>query len=81
MLTITSDTKSPLAKRSDLVLETMSDEINYRLLGLSSRYISLAIFDTIYSYIAIHKEKSQETIEEIEDVIITRRQYGKKRRT
>ncbi len=80
VLTITSDTKSPLAKRSDLVLETVSDEINYRLLGLSSRYISLAIFDTIYSYIAIHKEKSQETIEEIEDVIIAKRQYGKKKR-
>ena len=79
ILTITSDKKSPLGKISDLILCTISDEVNYRLLGLSSRYASLAIFDTIYSYAVLHKENTENIINEIEDVILTKRIYTKKR--
>lgn len=79
ILSFTSDRKSPLAKKSDLVLCATSDEINYRLLGLSSRYVVLALFDTLYSYAVIHKEKSKETIEEIEDVILAKRVMIKKK--
>ena len=78
-IAITSDTKSPLAKLSDVCLSANSDEINYRLLGLTSRYAQLAIIDTLYTYIAMKHEESQKTIEEIEDIIINKRMLLKKK--
>ena len=73
VLTITSNHKSPVANESDLVLQTSSNEINYRVLGLTSRYSQLLIFDTLYSYIVTHSQKVEETIEYIEDNIAIKR--------
>ena len=67
------ETKSPIAKESDVLFCTASDETNYRVLGLTSRYSQLAIFDTLYSYAVIHKERAQENIESIEDSITVKR--------
>ncbi len=51
---ITNAEKSPLKKTCDIVLNTYSDETNYRILGLSSRIAQLAIVDAIYSYLVCH---------------------------
>ncbi len=73
IISVTGNKSSLLAKKSDVALVTSSEEINYRLLGLSSRYAQLAIFDTLYSYILLHNDKSRETIEEIEEIILSKR--------
>ncbi|MBR0295101.1 MAG: MurR/RpiR family transcriptional regulator [Bacilli bacterium] len=78
-MTITSDRKSPLAKKCDLSLCTVSEEINYRMLGLSSRYGQLAIIDTLYTYIAMKNPDSQKTIEKIEDNVLLNRVQPKKK--
>lgn len=59
---ITNFQKSPIESVSDVVLHTVSDETNYRILGLSSRIAQLAIIDTIYSYLVCHLEGAQERI-------------------
>ena len=61
-IAITNHEKSPVFKVSDIVLQTVSDETNYRILGLSSRIAQLAIIDTIYSYLVCRLENAQEHI-------------------
>ena len=59
---ITNYERSPINKVSDVVLNTVSDETNYRILGLSSRIAALAIIDTIYSYLASHLDDAKDKI-------------------
>ena len=73
ILSITSNAKSPIAQLSDVVIKTNSDEINYRILGLSSRYAELLVFDTIYSYTVLHSDKARNLIEDIEQKISIKR--------
>ena len=80
VILITSDKKSPAAKIADIVLSTSSDEINYRILGLSSRYAQLAIFDTLYSYIVTNNEKVPDIIENIENTIMIKRVPTKRKK-
>lgn len=63
---ITNAGKSPIDKVSDIILHTVSDETNYRILGLSSRIAQLAIIDTIYSYLVCRLEDSTERIAQTE---------------
>lgn len=63
---ITNFEKSPIFKVSDIILHTVSDETNYRILGLSSRIAQLAIIDTIYSYLVCRLDDAQERIAETE---------------
>lgn len=63
---ITNAGKSPIDKVSDFILHTVSDETNYRILGLSSRIAQLAIIDTIYSYLVCRLEDSTERIAQTE---------------
>ena len=63
---ITNFGKSPIDKVSDIILHTVSDETNYRILGLSSRIAQLAIIDSIYSYLVCRLENSSERIAETE---------------
>lgn len=63
---ITNAGKSPIDKVSDCILHTVSDETNYRILGLSSRIAQLAIIDTIYSYLVCRLEDSTERIAQTE---------------
>ncbi len=79
VIAITSDTKSPLAKISDVCLSACSDEVNYRLLGLTSRYVQLAMIDTLYTYIAMKNTDAQKNIEKIEDIILNKRILVKKK--
>lgn len=61
-IAITNLGKSAIDKVSDVILHTVSDETNYRILGLSSRIAQLAIIDTIYSYLVCRLEDSNERI-------------------
>lgn len=61
--------RSPIHKVSDIVLSTVSDETNYRILGLSSRISQLAIVDTIYSYLVCHLDCAEERIEKTESAL------------
>lgn len=61
-ISLTNQGKSPIEKVSDIVLHTVSDETNYRILGLSSRIAQLAIIDTLYSYLVCHIDNAQEEI-------------------
>ncbi|MGN1093976.1 MAG: MurR/RpiR family transcriptional regulator [Candidatus Neoclostridium sp.] len=63
---VTNLSKSPIDKVSDIVLCTVSDETNYRILGLSSRIAQLAIIDTIYSFLVCHLENSTDAIAQAE---------------
>lgn len=65
-ISLTSEKKSPIVKASDIVLYTVSDETNYRILGLSSRIAQLAIIDTIYSYLVCQLDNSEERIAKTE---------------
>lgn len=73
ILIISSDKNSPVARLADVSLITKSEEINYRILGLSSRYSQLAIFDTFYSYIVTNSQKARENISYIEESILPKR--------
>lgn len=59
---ITNIAKTPLYKVSDIILRTLSDETNYRILGLTSRITQLVIIDAIYSYLVCHLPGAKENI-------------------
>ena len=65
-IAITNIGKSPIDKVSDLILNTVSDETNYRILGLSSRIAQLALIDAVYSYLVCKLEKSSTLISKTE---------------
>ena len=65
-ISLTSEHKSPLVRASDIVLYTVSDETNYRILGLNSRITQLAIIDTIYSFLVCHVENSEQCVSKTE---------------
>ncbi|MBO5285294.1 MAG: MurR/RpiR family transcriptional regulator [Clostridia bacterium] len=59
---LTNYGKSPIYRVSDYVLNTVSDETNYTVLGLNSRIAQLAIIDTIYSYLVCHYDNAKTAI-------------------
>lgn len=63
---ITNNGKAPIDKFCDLMLHTISDETNYRILGLSSRISQLAIIDAVYSYLVCHLPHAKENIKKTE---------------
>ena len=56
IITLTSIGRSPLSKLADISLHTASMETKYRILAISSRIAELTIIDSIYTYIAMHRE-------------------------
>ena len=70
---ITNYGKSPIDKVSDIILHTVSDETNYRILGLSSRIAQLAIIDTIYSYLVCHIKDANDKIAKTELALKTKK--------
>ena len=65
-IALTNLEKSPIDKVSDIILPTVSDETNYRILGLSSRIAQLAIIDAIYSYLVCHIDNANDKITKTE---------------
>lgn len=72
-IAITDASKSPVYKYSDYVFKTCSDEINYRILGLTSRITQLAIIDTMYYYITYHTKYAEENIEKTLDALANKK--------
>jgi len=66
---ITNNGKSPIDKYCDIMLHTISDETNYRILGLSSRISQLAIIDAVYSYLVCHLPSAKESIKKTETAL------------
>lgn len=64
---ITNKGASPIVNVSDIQLFTNSEETKYSILALSSRIAQLAIFDAIYTYIALNSSsKVQKAIRDTE---------------
>ena len=55
---VTNYGESPIVSASDYALFTKSEETKYSILGMSSRYAQLALFDSIYSYIVLNSDKA-----------------------
>lgn len=72
-IAITNFGKSPIDKVSDILLHTISDETNYRILGLSSRIAQLAIIDAIYSCLVCRLNNSNEQIVKTEMALKTKK--------
>lgn len=70
---ITDRSKSPIYKVSDYILTTISDETNYRILGLNSRIAQLAIIDTIYSYLACRLNDNNAIISKTEKALLDKK--------
>lgn len=70
---ITSLGNHPLKKVSDIVLNTVSEETNYRILGLSSRIAQLAIIDAIYSYLVCHLPGAIDSINKTESALCSKK--------
>lgn len=68
-IAITNYGKSPINKISDYILNTVSDETNYSILGLNSRIAQLAIIDAIYSYLVCHLPDSKNLIHKTESAL------------
>ena len=68
-IALTNHGKSPIVKVSSIVLNTVSDETNYRILGLSSRITQLAIIDTLYSYLVCKIKNVEDRIDKTELVL------------
>ena len=66
---ITKNGKAPIDKFCDVMLHTISDETNYRILGLSSRISQLAIVDAVYSYLVCHLPHAKENIKKTESAL------------
>lgn len=66
-IAVTHMGKSPIEKVSDIVLATVSDETNYRILGLNSRITQLTIIDAMYSYLVCHFPHAPENVAITED--------------
>ena len=62
--------KSPIARVSDISLNTVADETIYSILALNSRIVQLAIIDTLYFSIILHSnKKSIEAIKATENAL------------
>ena len=72
-IAITNIKKSPIENVSDILLKTVADETNYRVLGLSSRITQLAIIDALYSYLACNLKNAEEKIDKTELVLKTKK--------
>ncbi len=74
-VSITGYKKSPVDKASDISLHTVSDETNYRILGLSSRIAQLALIDAVYSYLVCKLQNSSERISKTESALQPKKSY------
>lgn len=55
---VTNYSASPIVEASDFALFTKAEETKHSILALSSRIAQLTIFDTIYTYIVTHSDKT-----------------------
>ncbi len=73
-IAITNSGKSPILKRSDIVLATSSEETEYNILALNSRIAQLAIIDTLYFYIVYNRsDDALQSITQTEQSLLTKK--------
>ncbi len=72
-IAITSYGKSPIDKVSDYILHTISDEINYSILGLNSRIAQLTIIDTLYYYLLKHLPNAKLLTNKTENALLDKK--------
>ncbi len=72
-IAITSYGKSPIDKVSDYILHTISDEINYSILGLNSRIAQLTIIDTLYYYLLKHLPNAKALTNKTESALLDKK--------
>ncbi|MDR0899499.1 MAG: MurR/RpiR family transcriptional regulator [Lactobacillaceae bacterium] len=66
VIAITSFAESPLAMRSDLVLNSLAEEVNFRNESMSSLLAQITIIDALFTlYGARHSEKTQKILDRI----------------
>jgi DNA-binding MurR/RpiR family transcriptional regulator len=71
---ITGFTKSPLSKRVDIPLYTLSDETDYRSEALASRIAQLSLLDALYVNVMMALEESgKQSIQKMREAIRTQR--------
>lgn len=73
IVTITSNVASPLAKISDVILVSVSDETNYRPEAVSSLVSQLTLVDALFILYSIKIDNSDEYLRKLRDVIKTTR--------
>ena len=70
VLVITSDRNSPLARRADVTLLTISEETSFRSESLASRIVQLALIDSLYTSVMLaNPRKSKNSLQSIRDAI------------
>ena len=73
-IAITNSGKSPILKQSDIVLATSSNETEYNILALNSRFAQLAIIDTLYFNIVYNRsEDALKSIKETEHSLMSKK--------
>lgn len=71
---ITNYGKSPIARVSDIELNTAADETKFTMLALSSRIAQLCIIDAIYLYVVMRRDKAATTaISKVEKALETKK--------
>lgn len=76
VIVITSNASSPLAKLGDVVLISISEEIEFHSEALSSRIAQLSILDTLYVILMfMDKPKSKETLTKVRTSISEIKQH------
>ena len=70
LLVITSDRNSPLARKADVTLLTISEETSFRSESLASRIVQLALIDSLYTSVMLaNPRKSKNSLQSIRDAI------------
>ena len=69
IITITSDITSPLAKQSDVVFSSISEEIKYRPEALSSTISQLMIVDTLFTLYSLKVDHEKNHFKEVRSII------------
>ncbi len=73
-IAVTNRGRSPIIKQSDIVLNTASDETQYRILALNSRISQLALIDSLYYYIVYSlDENAKKAIDDTEQALMSKK--------
>ena len=70
LLVITSDRNSPLARKANVALLTISEETSFRSESLASRIVQSALIDSLYTSVMLaNPRKSKNSLKNIRDTI------------
>lgn len=73
IISITSNASSPLAKKSDIVLISISEETKFRPEAVSSTISQMMLIDTLFMLYAVKIDSDSSYFEQVRDVVNTTR--------